>query len=63
MHDTNLDGVIRGELTAAASQPVIKGSLTPDGSGIVSGTLTVPENIIPSNYGLITWDGSVLTVS
>lgn len=63
MHDTNLDGAIWGELTVAASMPEISGSLTPDRSGIVTGTLTVPENIIPSNYGLITWDGSVLTVS
>lgn len=63
MHDTSLDGAIWGELTVAASRPEISGNLTPDRSGIVTGILTVPENIIPSNYGLITWDGSVLTVS
>lgn len=63
MNDTNLDGMIQGELSVSASCPEIRGSLAPDSSGIVAGTLSVPEKIIPSNYGLITWNGSVLTVS
>ena len=33
------------------------------GTAGFSAALSVPDTIIPSNYGLITWDGAVLTVS
>lgn len=39
----------------------------PEAQTLNTGGLMVPENItiepIPNNYGLITWDGSTLTVS
>lgn len=40
---------------------------SPDMQVLATSGLVVPENIIikpiPSNYGLITWDGNTLTVS
>lgn len=60
----NIDGAlgdmqsIIGALAAGAS---LGGSLS--SGGALNGELSLPGAYIPSNYGLITWNGSYLTVS
>ena len=64
-------GGLTGGLTIAGSIPSYAGAtvITPGAEAQVleCGGLLMPENItvqpIPSNYGLITWDGATLTVS
>lgn len=54
----NIDPGLKGKLSATGS---IKGKVA--AAPVLKGKLSIPERYIPSNYGLITWDGSVMTVS
>lgn len=53
------------------AEPSLKGRISSTGSlkakisatQQITGRLSLPEKYIPRNYGLITWDGSVMTVS
>lgn len=53
-----MDGRIVGELSVVNE---ISGNLSV--MPTLNGIITVPDRIIPSNYGLITWNGAYLTVS
>ena len=63
------DGNIEAQLTVENAEVVgvlseaesLSGALS--AINAITGIITVPTAFIPSNYGLITWNGSVLTVS
>lgn len=77
--DANIDGSLSGASTLSGTVQIYNGTAPPDYEGAyeVTPTLetqTLPTenrrlvqdvivNPIPEYYGLITWDGSVLTVS
>lgn len=54
--------ILEGKISATET---LSGTIIPE--SIIQGTVVIPETVevpvIPSNYGLITWNGSVLTVS
>lgn len=69
--DLVLDGTPQNVIAIRGGYPIYAGptTVTPDGADhvletagkVVTNNITVEK--IPNNYGLITWDGSVLTVS
>lgn len=60
--DCDFDGIAKADYTGSysATPSAIKQTLPTSGKTLAADIIVNP---IPSNYGLITWDGSTITVS